>query len=82
MKFLLIEGISKGKINILTGQVYKHPNMNLSEIIEPYINELLNIELLHHSLTLTTSEFIVSLSSKLFLPHTIKPNIVGENSRT
>ena len=86
------------KTNIIIGCICKHPNMNINEFNEDYLNELLdkfskenktifllgdfNINLLNYDVHPPTNEFLGSLSSHYFLPHILQPSRVTTNFKT
>ena len=79
-----IEMCNPKKTNIITGYIYKHPNMNIIEFNDDYLNELLdrlskenktifllgdfNIILLNYDIHPATNEFLDSLLSLTFFP--------------
>ena len=85
------------KTNIIIGYIYKHPNININEINDDYFNELpeklskenktvfllgdFNIKLLNYDIHPPTNEFLDSLSSRYFLPHSLQPSRVTTNSK-
>ena len=93
-----IEICNAKKTNIITGCIYKHPNMNINEFNDDYLNELLdklssenkttfllgdfNINLLKYDIHPPTNGFLDSLSSHYFLPHILQPSRVTTNSKT
>ena len=86
------------KTNISNGCIYKHPNMNINEFNEDYLNGLpdklskenktmfilgdFNINLLNYNIHPPTIDFRDSLSSHYFLPHILQPGRVTTNSKT
>ena len=93
-----IEICNPKKTNIIIGCSYKHPNMNINEFNDDYLNELLdklskenriifllgdfNINLLNYDIHPPINEFLDSLSSHYFLPHILEPSRVTTNSKT
>ena len=88
-----IEICNPKKTNIIVGCIYKHPNMNINEFNDDYLNKLLdklskgnknifflsdfNINLLNYDIHPPTNEFSGSLSSHYFLPHILQPSWVA-----
>ena len=86
------------KINIIIRYPYKHPNVNINEFNEGYVNEILeksckenktifllgdfNINLLNYDIHPLTNEFLDSLSSHYFIAHRLHPSSVKNNSTT
>ena len=84
--------------NIIIGCIYKHPNMNINEFNDDYLNELLdrlakenktifllgdfNISLLNYEIYPPVNEFLDSLSSHYFLPNILQPSRVTTTSKT
>ena len=80
-----IEICNTKKMNIIIGCIYKHPNMNINEFNDDYLNDLLdklskenktifllgdfNINLLNYDIYPPPNEFLDSLSSHYFLSH-------------
>ena len=78
--------------------IYKHPNMNINEFNDDYLNKLLdklskeiknifllgnfNINFLNYDIHPPTNEFLDSLSSHYFLPHILQTSRVTANSKT
>ena len=93
-----IEICNTKKTNIIIGCIYKHPNMNINEFNDDYLNELLDklskesktlfllgdfkINLLNYDIHPPTNEFLDSLLSHYFLPHILQPSKVTTNSKT
>ena len=79
-----IEICNTKRTNIIIGCIYKHPNMNINEFNDDYLNELLdklskenqtifllgdfNINMLNYDIHPPTNEFLDSVSSLYFLP--------------
>ena len=90
-----IEICNPKKTNIITGCTYKHPNMNINEFNDDFLNELLDklskenktifflsdfsVNLLNYDIH---NEFLDSLSSHYFLHHILQPSRVTSNSKT
>ena len=86
------------KTNITNGCIYKHPNMNINEFNDDYLNELpdklskenktmfvlgdFNINLLNYNIHPPTIELLDSLSSHYFFTHILQPSRVTTNSKT
>ena len=84
--------------NIITGCIYRHPNMDLDEFNDKYLNTLLdkifkenksifllgdfNVNLLKYDKHAPTNEFLDSLSSHMFLPHIVQPTRISTTSKT
>ena len=93
-----IEICNPKKTNIIIGCIYKHPNMNIDEFNDDYLNEFLDklskgnktvfllgdfhINLLNYDIHPPTNEFLDSFSSHYFLPHILQPSRVTTNSKT
>ena len=93
-----IEIINSRKINIIVGCLYKHPNMDVSDFNENYLNTLLdklskenkqvfllgdfNINLLNYNDHQPTNEFLDSLASNSFIPHILQPTRTTSHSKT
>ena len=93
-----IEICNNNKTNIITGCIYKHPNININEFNDDYLNKLLdklskenktifllgdfNIDLLNYDIHPPTNKFLDSLSSHYFLPHILQPSRLTTNSKT
>ena len=93
-----IEIITSKKTNIIIGCIYRHPNMDLDEFNELYLNVLLeklnkenksifllgdfNVDLLKYDKNSLTNEFLDSLSSHFFLPNIVLPTRISNNSKT
>ena len=92
-----IEICNPKKTSIITGCIYKHPNMNNNEFNGHYLNDLLdklskenktifplddfNFNLLNYDIRPPTNAFLDSLSSHYFLPHILQPSKVKSNSK-
>ena len=74
------------KTNIVIRCIFKHPENNLNEFKEFYINNFLDklkkkdINLLNYYQDASTNEFLDFLSSHFFLPHLLQPTSVRSNS--
>ena len=93
-----IEILSPKKTNVIVGCIYRHPDMQLNEFNDYYINNLLdklskenktvfllgdfNIDLLNYDQHSLTNEFLDSLSSHMLLPHIVQPKRIRNNSKT
>ena len=93
-----VEICNPKKTNIIVGCIYKHPNMNINEFNDDYLNELLdklskenktmfllgdfNINLLNYDIHPPTNGFLDSLLSHYFVPHILQPSSVTTNSKT
>ena len=93
-----IEIFNPKKTNIIIECICKHPNMNINQFNDDYLNELLdklpkenktifflgdfNINFLNNDIHLPTNEFLDSLSSHYFLPHILQSSRVTTNSKT
>ena len=93
-----IEIINPNKTNFIIGCIYRHPNMDLNEFNEIFLNDLLdrlskenkkvfllgdfNVDLLKYDNHILTNEFLDSLSSNLFLPNIILPTRITNSSKT
>ena len=93
-----IEITNHKKSNILVGCIYRHPLMYLNELNDCYLNELLhkfssesksaillgdfNVDLMKYDNHHPTNEFLVCLSSHLFLPHITQPTRIRDYSKT
>ena len=93
-----IEISNPKRSNIIIGCIYRHPNMDLDEFNDNYLNTLLdkiskenksvfllddfNVDLLKYGKHAPTNEFLDSLSSHMFLPHIIQPTRISTNSKT
>ena len=98
LESIFIEICNTKKINVIIGCIYKHPNMNINELNDDYLNELFdklskenktifvlgdfNINLLNYDIHPPTNEFLGSLSSHYFRPHILQPSRVTTNSKT
>ena len=85
------------KTSIITGCIYKHPDMNINKFKDDCLHELLdklpeeiktifllgdfNINMLNYDLHSPTNEFLDWLSSRYFLSHTLQPSRVTNNSK-
>ena len=91
--------ISNPKRSTITiGCIYRHPNMDLDEFSDNYLNTLLdkiskenksvfllgdfNVDLLKYDKHAPTNEFWDSLSSNMFLAHITQPNRISTTSKT
>ena len=86
------------RCNIIIGCIYRHPNMDLDEFNDNYLNILLdklskenkcvfllgdfNIDLSKYDKHAPTNEFLDSVSSHTFLPHINQPTIIIITSKT
>ena len=93
-----IEIINPKKSNIIIGCIYRHPNMDLNDFNNDYLNLLLaklskekqrdfllghfNVDLSKYEQHSPTNEFLDSLASSMFLPCIIQPARVTFNSKT
>ena len=93
-----IQICNPNKTNIIIGSIYRHPNININEFCDDYLNELLhklskenktifllgdfNIILLSYDIHPPTNEFLDFLSSHYFLAHILQPSRVTTNSKT
>ena len=93
-----IEIFNSKRSNIIIGCIYRHPNMHLDEFNDNYLNILLdriyeenksvfflgdcNIDLLKYDKHAPINEFLVSLSSHMFLPHIVQPTRISTTSKT
>ena len=93
-----IEIINPKKSNIIIGCIYRHPNMDLNDFDNDYLNPLLiklskekkkvfllgdfNVDLSKYDQQSPTNEFLESLASSMFLPYIIQPTRVTSNSKT
>ena len=94
----VIEISNPRRSNIIIGCIYRHPNMDLDEFNNNYLNILLdklskenksvfllgdfNVDLLKCYKHAPTNEFLDSLSSHLFLPHRAKSTRINTTSKT
>ena len=85
------------KANIVIRRFYKHPRMNLNEFGEFFLNNYLDklseenntvflfgdftINILNYDKHNSTNEFLDSMSSHLFLIHTLQTTRVKSNSK-
>ena len=89
-----IEISNPKRSNIIIGCIYRrHPNMDLDEFSDNYLNTLLdkiskenksvfllgdfNVDLLKYDKHAPTNEFLDSLSSHMFLPHIVQPTRIS-----
>ena len=93
-----IEISNPKRSNIIIGCIYRHPNMDLDEFNDNYLNTLLDkvskekkfvfllgdfsVDLLKYGKHLPTNEFLDSLSSYMFLPHIVQPTRISTTSKT
>ena len=93
-----IEISNPKRSNIIIGCIYRHPNMDLDEFNDNYLNSLLdkiskenksvfllgdfNVDLLKYDKHAPTNEFLDSLSSHMFLPHIFRPTRISTTSKT
>ena len=93
-----IEISNPKRSNMIIGCIYKHPNMDLDEFNDNYLNTLLdkiskgnksvfllgdfNVDLLKYDKHAPTNEFLESLSSHIFLPHNVQPTRINTTSKT
>ena len=96
MELTFIEIANPNKSNIIVGYIYRHAKMDLFEFIHYYLNPLLdklakeqktvflladfNVDLLKYEQHKATNEFLDSLSSNMFLPHTVQPTRITSQS--
>ena len=92
-----IEICNSKKTIIIIGCIYKHPNMNINDCNDDYLNELLdklskenktiflhgcfNINLLKYDIHPPANAFLESLSFHYFLPQKLQPSRVTSNSK-
>ena len=90
--------INPRKSNIIVGVMYKHPQMNVTDFNNNFLNNLLkkinqeqkklfllcdfNIDLMHYNEHKPTNKFLDSLSSNSYLPYIIQPSRHTSHSRT
>ena len=83
--------------NIKIGCIYRHPNMDLDEFNDNYLNSVLdkiskenksvflfgdfNVYLLKYEKHAPSNEFLDSLSSHMFLPHIVQPTRISTTSK-
>ena len=93
-----IEISNPKRSNIIVGCIYSHPNMDLDESNDNYLNTLLdkiskenksvfllgdfNVDLLKYDKHAPTNKFWDSLSSNMFLAHITQPNRISTTSKT
>ena len=93
-----IEIYKTKKTNIITGCIYKHPNMNINEFNDDYLHRLLNklskrnktifllgdfnINFLNYDIHPLANKLLDSLSSHYYFPHILQPNRAISNSKT
>ena len=93
-----IEISNPERSNIIIGSIYRHPNMDLDEFNDNYLNTLLDkiskenksvfllgefhVDLLKFDKHAPTNEFLDSLSSHMFLPHIVQPTRISTTSKT
>ena len=93
-----IEISNPKRSNIIIGCIYRHPNMDLDEFNDNYLNTLLdkiskenksvfllgdfNVDLLKYDKHAPTNAFLDSLSSHMFLPHIVQPTRISTTSKT
>ena len=97
MESTFIEITNPNKSNILVGCIYRHPKMDLFEFIHHYLKPPLeklakeqktfflgdfNVDFLKYEQHKATNEFLDSLSSNMFLPHTAQPTRVSQMGST
>ena len=98
LKSTFIEICNPKKTNIIIGSICKHPNININEFNDYYLNELLdklskenktiflvgcfNINLLNYNIHSLNNELLDSLSSHYVLSHILQPSRVTNNSKT
>ena len=98
LEYTFIEICNPKKTNVIIACIYKHPNMNINEFNDDYVNELLdklskenktifllgdfNINLLNYDIHPPTNTFLDFLSSHYFLPHILQSSRVTTNSKT
>ena len=87
LESIFIKLINSKKSNVIIGAIYRHPNMDLDEFNDIYLNPLLdkiskesksifllgnfNVDLLKYDHHAPTNEFLDSLSPHVFLPNII-----------
>ena len=93
-----IEISNPKRSNTIIGCIYRHPNKDLDEFNDNYLNTLLdkiskenksvfllgdfNVDLLKYDKHAPTNEFLDSLSSRMFLPHIVQPTRISTTSKT
>ena len=93
-----IEITNPNESNIIVGCIYRHPKMDLFDIIYYYLNPLLeklakeqktvfllgdfNFDLLKYEQYKAINEFLDFLSSNMFLPHNVQPTRITSQSKT
>ena len=93
-----IEIINSRKSNIIVGPLYKHPNMDVPDLNENYLNTLLdklpkekqqvfplgnvNINLLNYNGHQPTNEFLDSLASNSFISYILQPTRITSHSKS
>ena len=92
------EILSPKKTNMIVGCIYRHPQMDLNEFNDYYINSLLdklseenknifhlgdfNIDILNYDQHSLTNEFLDSCASHMLLPHIVQPARIKNNPKT
>ena len=92
LKSTFIELINIKKVNVIISAIYRHPNMDLDEFHDIYLNHLLDkIPKESKSIFLlgdfnvdhaAANKFLDCLSPHMFLPHVIQPTRITSNSKT
>ena len=95
---LLFKLSTQKKSNIIVGDIYRHPSMDLTDFICNYLNHLLenifkeqkcifllgnfNVDLLNYNEHNQTNEFLDSIASKSFIPLILEPTRITSHSNT
>ena len=98
MESTFIEIINPKKSNIIIGCIYRHPNLDLNDFNNDYLNPLLaklskekktvfllgdyNDDISKYEQHSPANEFLDSLTSSMFLPYIIQPTRVTSSSKT
>ena len=98
MDSTFIEIINPKKSNTIIGCIYRHPNMDLNDFNNDYLNPLLvklskekktvfllgdySVDLSKHEQHSPTNEFLDFLASSMFFPYIIQPSKVTSNPKT
>ena len=98
LESVFVELIRNNKKNIIIGCIYRHPNMEISEFNEYFINPLMNklskedktffllgdfnIDLLKIDIENNITNFFDILTSNLVVPHIILPTRITPTSKT
>ena len=93
-----IEIVKSKKSNIIVGDIYRHPSMDLTDFNCNYFNKLLdniskeqksifllgdfNVKPLNYNEHNQTNEFLDSLASNSFIPLILQPTIITSHSNT